>query len=223
MPSVLVDATAIPRERGGVGRYIESIVTALASAGLKIQVVAQARDVEIFRALGVKTIAAPKVIARTPIRFVWEQLALPGIAHKAGADVLHSPHYTFPVLWRGGQIVTVHDLTFFTLPEVHSPLKRAFFRWWIRASGRRQRLQIIAVSRVTVSHLGYDSAIFHRPDQDARAALLASVAELPDSWIASLGTLEPRKNVVALIDGYAQATELSDSPLPTLLLAGGAG
>jgi glycosyltransferase involved in cell wall biosynthesis len=239
MPSVLVDATAIPRDRGGVGRYVDSLIAALATSGAEITVIAQARDVDDFRALGVKTVAASKLIASAPLRFVWEQLSLPSIARRAGVEVLHSPHYTFPILWRGGQVVTVHDLTFFTLPEVHSPLKRVFFRWWIRASGRRRRLQIIAVSqatatdlerivgveaaRITVSHLGYDSSLFHRPDDDSRAALSGSVAELPDSWIAFLGTLEPRKNIVALIDGYSEATETSDSPLPSLLLAGGDG
>jgi glycosyltransferase involved in cell wall biosynthesis len=239
MPSVLVDATAIPRDRGGVGRYVDSIVAALVSSGAEITVVAQVRDVEIFRSLGVKTVAASKLIAHAPLRLLWEQLALPSIARRNGVDVIHSPHYTFPILWRSAQVVTVHDLTFFTVPEVHSPLKRVFFRWWIRASRRRRRLLVIADSqatatdlerivgvaaaRITVSHLGYDSSLFHRPDEGSRAALSDSVPELPDSWIAFLGTLEPRKNVVALIDGYIEAAETSDSPLPSLLLAGGAG
>lgn len=239
MPAVLVDATAIPRDRGGVGRYVDSIVAALVASGADITVVAQVRDVDFFRALGVKAVAASRLIVRAPLRLLWEQFALPSVARRAGAEVLHSPHYTFPVLWRGGQVVTVHDLTFFTLPEVHSTLKRVFFRAWIRAAGRRRRLRVIADSqatatdlarivgvdpaRIVVSHLGYDSSLFRVPDDEARAALAGSVPGLPESWIAFLGTLEPRKNVVALIDGYAAASTRNTSPLPALLLAGGRG
>lgn len=240
---MLVDATAIPADRGGVGRYVDNIVLALAEArsrtdrGVDIRVVCQARDVAGFASRGISAVAAPAWTGRTPLRLLWEQLGLPRLARRLGVDLVHSPHYTFPLAYRGARVVTVHDLTFFTLPEVHSPVKRVFFRWWIRRLSAF-RIPIIADSQataddfirlvdgspelVTVSHLGYDETVFHRPDVGAIAALRAAVPDLPESWVAFLGTLEPRKNVAALIEGYRSAVAPMTSP-PALLLAGGDG
>ena len=33
MPRVLVDATAVPADRGGLGRYVDNLLLALARAG----------------------------------------------------------------------------------------------------------------------------------------------------------------------------------------------
>jgi glycosyltransferase involved in cell wall biosynthesis len=184
-------------------------------------------------------VAAPARVERVLNRMIWEQLSLPRLARRLGVDVVHSPHYTFPLAMRATSVVTVHDLTFFTLPEAHSTVKRYFFRWWIRTIARK-RLAVIADSqstaddfasiaggspeRVTVSHLGYDDTLFHRPDDAAEAALRGAVVDLPSTWIAFLGTLEPRKNVAALIDGYTAAVlERPTAGRPALLLAGGKG
>ncbi len=40
-PSVLIDATAVPADRGGVGRYVDSLVTALDTQGARLCVVCQ--------------------------------------------------------------------------------------------------------------------------------------------------------------------------------------
>ncbi len=200
------------------------------------RVVCQPRDTAFFEGLGAVAVAAPG-IERVSRRLVWEQTGLPRLARELGVDLVHSPHYTFPVARRRGRIVTVHDLTFFTLPEVHSRLKRLFFSSWIRSAARR-RLPVIADSHaterefieivhalpatITVSHLGYDADKFHSPDAASSASLRAAVPDLPERWIAFLGTLEPRKNVVALIEGYRHAVATLENP-PALLLAGGDG
>jgi len=236
---VLLDATAIPESRGGVGRYVDGIVPALVAAGTRLTVVCQPYDVAGFEAAGARTVPAPSWAGRTPGRLLWEQLGLPGLARRLGADVIHSPHYTFPVFTRRPHVVTVHDLTFFTHPELHSRLKRLFFRSWITA-GRRARSTVITpsqatadeytrltradASRVVVSHLAFDGALFSPPTPEEVAAAARSLGTGDRGWIAFLGTLEPRKNVAALIDGYVEATSgLVPDATPPLLLAGGPG
>jgi len=236
---VLLDATAIPESRGGVGRYVDGIVPALVAAGTHLTVVCQPYDVAGFEAAGARTVAAPSWAARTPGRLLWEQLGLPGLARRLRADVIHSPHYTFPVLTRRPHVVTVHDLTFFTHPEVHSRLKRLFFRSWIRAC-RRARATVITpsratadeytrltgadASRVVVAHLAFDAALFSPPAPDEVAEAARSLGTGDRGWIAFLGTLEPRKNVAALIDGYIEVTRARvPDATPPLLLAGGPG
>jgi glycosyltransferase involved in cell wall biosynthesis len=163
---------------------------------------------------------------------LWEQLGLARLARKLDRTVIHTIHYTFPLLTRMRRVVSVHDLTFFTMPQVHTRIKAPFFRWWLRRIARTPSVSAICISqatageftritgidpaRITVSHLGYDPEVFHPPTA-AEVAALAERLGTPQ-WIAFLGTLEPRKNVVSLIRAH---TELRDPP--PLLLAGSPG
>ena len=234
---VLFDATSIPRDRAGVGRYVEGLLSAFASDahGIDLVVVAKPADVDGFRALGLETVAAPERTASTSYRLLWEQVGLPGLAKRLGCTVIHSPHYTFPLLTRLRRVVTIHDLTFFTMPEVHTRVKAPTFRWWIRRVARTKH-RVIAVNEatateftriahgdrafVTVAHHGFDRAVFH-PPTEAEITAFASAHDLePRQWIAFLGTLEPRKNLPALVAAYSS---IAGPGIPPLLLVGGDG
>jgi len=244
--SVLVDGTAVPRDLGGVGRYVEGVVSHLAASdpGLDVHLVVRPVHAEHFAAVApdVTVHRAPAWTDSVPLRFAWEQTGLPALARRLHADVLHSPHYTFPLTRRGGSVVTLHDATFFSNPEWHSRLKRTFFTWWSRRSLRSRPVVVVPSAAtateaarvvsgiradVRVAPLGVDRARFHEPSvaevEDARIA-----AGLPDDaeWIAFLGTIEPRKNVPALLDAYAAvraARAATGSPTPWLVLSGARG
>ena len=243
---VLFDATSIPANRAGVGRYVEGVLRAFAADrhGIDLVVVAKPADAAEFRELGLETVAAPARTASTWQRLLWEQLGLPGLAKRLGCRVIHSPHYTFPLFSRLRRVVTLHDLTFFTMPEVHTRVKAPMFRWWIRRVARTRK-RVIAVSRatadefvriaggdpalVTVAHHGFDRALFHPPTAEEVRSFASAHGVEPGGWIAFLGTLEPRKNLAALLEAYAALVEErgarleTSTPLPPLLLAGGAG
>ncbi len=234
-PLILLDATAISAQRGGVGRYVEELARQAVLADAPVVVVCQPRDAHVFAALDCDLVVAPRIVQSVPLRFVWEQFGLPILARRLNATVIHSPHYTFPLITRCRRVVTVHDLTFWTYPDRHSPLKRVFFRWWISASARR-RLDVIVPSRatgdeyerlahadgghVTVAYHGVDRDTFRPPTESAvtRFARQFGIG----AWVAFVGTIEPRKNVVPLIEGF-QTAVASLSPRPALLLAGASG
>ena len=237
-PRVVVDATAVPADRGGVGRYVDELLPALVQEGADLAVVVQARDLAHYRALlpGVDLLAAPAAVTRPAARLAWEQVGLPSLVRKSGADVLHCPHYTMPLSAGVPVVATLHDATFFTHPEVHLPIKRHFFRAWTRVSLRRARrcvtpsaatrdeLVRVAGARadhVDVAHLGVDLDRFHVPSAAERAAVRAHLG-LSGRYVAFLGTLEPRKNASALVRGWVQAVAGSVGP-PALVLAGGRG
>lgn len=232
-----MDATAIPSNRGGVGRYLEYLLPALDAVGARMTVVVKSPDAEWVR-LGaphaevVVSEAAGRSRAR---RLAWEQWGLPRLARRHRADVVFSPHYTMPVLSPVPVVVTLHDATFFSHPELHGRLKRAFFRLWTRYSLRRAAATIVpsAATRdeevahaharpesVTVAYHGVDTARFHPPTAeqvaDARR-LLGGASE----WIAFLGTLEPRKNVANLVRAFDLLA--AHRPGLALALAGGRG
>jgi glycosyltransferase involved in cell wall biosynthesis len=235
---VVVDATAVPPDRGGVGRYVDELLPALVEEGADLAVVVQAHDVEHYQALlpGVQLLAGPAGIARPAVRFAWEQAGLPSLVRRSGADVLHSPHYTMPLTAGLPVVTTLHDATFFTHPDVHLPVKRRFFRTWTRISLRRARRcvtpsaatrdELVRVAgaradRVDVAHLGVDARRFHVPSDDERAAVRDHLG-LTGDYIAFLGTIEPRKNAAGLVRGWVQAVAGWENP-PALVLAGGRG
>ena len=235
---MVVDATAVPADRGGVGRYVDELLPALVEEGADLAVVVQSHDVAHYRALlpGVEVLPAPGAIARASTRFAWEQVGLPTLVRRSRADVLHSPHYTMPLAAGVPVVATLHDATFFTHPDVHLPVKRRFFRTWTRISLRRAsrcvtpsaatRDELVRVAgaradRIDVAHLGVDARRFHVPSDAERAAVREHLG-VAGRYVAFLGTIEPRKNAAALVRGWVQAVEGTDDP-PALVLAGGRG
>jgi glycosyltransferase involved in cell wall biosynthesis len=239
-PRVLFDATSVPPSQGGVARFIAGLLQGLHELGEPIDVVAKRADIPAFYAVAPSHtyIVAPGQVSRRPVRLLWEQTGLPALARRRGAQVIHSPHYTFPVIGTTANVVTVHDATFFSSPEVHSRLKGAFFRTWIRL-GSRLATGIVAVSQATatdlerfvrvpddgirVARLGVDQTIFSPPNATSVAAVRDRLGLGPDApYLAFLGTLEPRKNVTALLEAHS-ALVAADPRTPVLILSGSRG
>jgi glycosyltransferase involved in cell wall biosynthesis len=238
-PRVLIDATAVPADRGGVGRYVDCLVAALEADGAAPMVVCQPRDAELYAALAPHADVLPAVerlVARTA-RLTWEQTTLPWLVRRARVDVLHCPHYTMPLAAQVATVVTVHDATFFTDSGVHSPVKARFFQTWTRTSLRRAEVCVVPsastareLGRVTgadvtnlhVVHHGVDADRFHPPAPEETAALRCRLRLGNRPYVAFLGALEPRKNVPALIRGFARASQLLGDQA-TLVLAGQPG
>jgi glycosyltransferase involved in cell wall biosynthesis len=235
---VLVDATAVPADRGGVGRYVDGLLGALDAAGADIAVVTQRADAERYSraAPHAEIVPGPAAISHRPARLAWEQTGLPLIAQQVQAQVVHSPHYTMPLRVGRPVVVTIHDATFFTSPEAHTAVKGTFFRSATRTALRRAT-RVIVPSKATrdelvrvldadstlidVAYHGVDPQLFHVPT-DADKARVAARLGLHSGYVAFLGVLEPRKNVPALIRGWVEAVSWRDQP-PALVLAGGSG
>src|ERR1022692_4629092 len=138
-PRVLVDATAVPADRGALGRYVDGLVIALEAAGADLAVACQRADEERYGRLvpGARVVAGPTAIAHRPARLAWEQSGLPLVAQQLNADVIHAPHYSMPLRPGAPTVVTIHDLTYFTEPDAHNPVSATFFKSAIRTSTRR--------------------------------------------------------------------------------------
>ncbi|MFD0199620.1 MULTISPECIES: glycosyltransferase family 4 protein [Saccharothrix] len=236
---MLIDATAVPADRGGVGRYVDSLVAALDADGARLSVVCQPRDAELYTSLAPRSrvIPAADAVATRTARLTWEQTTLPRLANRLGVAVVHSPHYTVPLANRVASVVTLHDATFFTDAVLHSSVKARFFRAWTRASLRRAALCVVP-SRATADELarvagadrrllhiaqhGVETERFHPPTPEDVAAVRRRLSLGDTPYVAFLGALEPRKNVPALIRGFAQAVRDRRDP-PALVLAGQPG
>ncbi|MGS0687158.1 glycosyltransferase family 4 protein [Nakamurella sp. GG22] len=238
-PRVLLDATAIPAERGGVGRYVDNLTEALDAAGAALSVVCQHRDAEGFakRAPHSRIITTAEELGNRPARLAWEQTTLSRLAKRLPVDVIHSPHYTMPLAASVPVVVTLHDATFFSDRGLHLGMKGSFFRAWTRTSLRRAAVCVVpskATARelvrfahadseaMVVAYHGVDHGLFGVPSAEQVAATAEYLQLGEEGWIAFLGTLEPRKNVPALVRAYIRAmTPRTDRP--ALVLAGAPG
>ena len=184
-----------------------------------------------------RVVAGPAAVAHRPARLAWEQTGLPLVAAQVGADVVHSPHYTMPLRAGRPVVVTIHDATFFTEPEMHTTVKGTFFRSATRTALRRAtrcivpskatRDEVIRVleadpTMLDVAYHGVDQSTFHVPSDAEKQRVQARLGLGGQPYIAFLSTLEPRKNVPGLIRGWVQACAGRPDP-PALVLAGGSG
>jgi glycosyltransferase involved in cell wall biosynthesis len=238
-PRVLLDATAVPADRGGVGRYIDGLVAALSAAGQRLVVVCQRSDAERFTriASSAEIVPGPSAISHRPARLAWEQTGLPLVAQQVGAELIHSPYYTMPLHAPVPVVVTVHDVTFFSEPELHSAVRTGFYRSASRTAVRRAA-RVVVPSQATRDELvrlldadpghidvvphGVDLSTFHPPSEAECRRVTERLGLHGQRYVAFLGVLERRKNVPDLVRGWVRAVEDLDDP-PALVLAGSSG
>jgi glycosyltransferase involved in cell wall biosynthesis len=215
---VLLDATSLPPRRAGVGYYLLGLIRELARrpSELELHVAAKVRDVPGLSGEGAGAVLHPVAVHRRLTRLGWEQSVLPRLAERIGADIMHGPHYTVALWGATPSIVTFHDPTFFTHPQLHERSKVAYFTRMARRSVRRAA-RVIAVSeyaasgaisqagadpgRVDVVRLGVDHERYgpgpSRTDEGVRAA--RGVTGLYFLWV---GTIEPRKDLPTLVRAF---------------------
>jgi glycosyltransferase involved in cell wall biosynthesis len=236
---VLVDATAVPADRGALGRYVDGLIGALHGVEADLAVACQRSDEERYGRLAprARIVAGPTAIAHRPARLAWEQTGLPFIAQQVGADVIHAPYYSIPLRPGVPTVVTIHDVTYFAEPEAHNPVKATYIKSATRTAVRRatrlivpskatrdEMVRLLAAdpTRIDVAYHGVDHTIFHPPSEEERRRLSDRLGLHGAPYVAFLGAIEPRKNVPNLIRGWAAA--VADLPeAPALVLAGGGG
>lgn len=169
----------------------------------------------------------------------WHRLGLPLPVEwlSGSADLYHASDFVLPPVRSAYSLLTVHDLSFMTVPSCADASLQAFLsrvvpRSVARAghvladseSTRRDLVRLLDVNpgKVTVVYPGVE-ARFH-PDQDA--ARLAQVRQRyalgGDRFVLGVGTLEPRKNWPGLIRAWTRLRHNTGLP-HRLVIAGGKG
>ncbi len=232
---VALNALLLSPEAGyrnaGVSQYIQALLRALpvTSDGLQLTAFVGAGADCPFPGWQVRRSRLPG--HRPPLRILWEQGLQPIALRQAGVDLVHAPVNVGPLVRTCPLVVTVHDLSFELYPETFRPAQRlyqsALTRWTARHAER-----VIAVSestradlvrrfglpaeRVTVVPNGVDDTFKPLPAADVEA--FRREKGLPEHFALCVATLEPRKNIVRLLEAFAR---LPDAP--PLILCGGKG
>lgn len=226
----------VPGETGGMEVYARELIPALLEAaeeGTRFTAfvnreAALSKDGPWGELLPAVTVP---VIARSRAQWVLgEQLLLPGLARRAGVDLLHSLASTAPA--RGGfrRVVTVHDLIYARFPETHAGVRDLGMRLLVPLAVRRSH-RVIAISQSTRSDLlellhasaakidvipqglGLSQVKEALPAQALRERL-----DLGERQVAlSLSAKRPHKNLIALIGALAR---IAPERRPVLVLPG---
>jgi glycosyltransferase involved in cell wall biosynthesis len=228
---VLLDYRAALRARSGVGEYTHQLVRALLAR--RVDEAGEALEVTVFSSSARDRLGddpdlrdARRVDRRIPVRLLnlaWHRLGWPPVESLAGAtfDIAHSLHPLLMPSRAAAQVVTIHDLNFLLHPErTRAEIRRDYPA--LAAAHARRADQVVVVSRFTASEVvrlldvpedRISICSPGRPDWTARAQ------EPVAGYILFFGTLEPRKNVGALLDAYESLTARR-SDIPPLVLAG---
>jgi glycosyltransferase involved in cell wall biosynthesis len=222
---ILLDYRPALRQRTGVGEYAHHLAAALGRRlgdGDSLTLFSSSWK-DRLRPDGIPGAAALDV--RVPVQLLnlaWHRLGWPTVERLgAAADVAWSLHPLVMPSAHAAQLVTVHDLYFLDHPEATAREVRRDYPALAGPHARRadgvivnseytrdlvvSRLQV-PLDRITVCYPG-------APDWPARAE--PSVA----GPILHLGTIEPRKNVNALIKAYLTLARRR-ADVPPLVLAG---
>ena len=237
-PRVLVDATAVPADRGGLGRYIDGLLPALAEAGADLGIACQRADADRLSRLAptATVLPAPSNVNHRPERLAWEQEGLPALAEQMGAEVIHCPFYSMPASSPVPVVVTIHDASVFHNPEFYDDERAEFYRRATRASleqaarfivpSRATRDELVRMldadpARVDVAYHGIDASVFRPPTNLERERVVQRLGLHGAAYVGSLGEMSRRKNIPELIRGWVLAASEMDEP-PALVLAGSA-
>jgi len=224
---ILLDYRPALRARTGVGEYAHELAAAL------LRQAAPGETLTLFSSswkdrLDPGRLPGARIVdARVPVRVLnalWHRLGWPPVEMLAGPhDIAHSLHPLLMPARRARQVVSIHDLDFLDHPERTQAEIRRDYRALAPAHARRASA-VVTISRFTageiVSRLGVppDRIVICSPGAPPWEARRAAP---PNGPILFMGTLEPRKNVGALLAAYAALiARRPDSP--PLWLAGGA-
>jgi glycosyltransferase involved in cell wall biosynthesis len=168
-----------------------------------------------------------------PFPRLWTHLRLAWELKRRPPDVLFVPAHVLPLVCPVPALVTVHDLGYLHYPEAH----RRFDRWYLGWTTRRHvRLaaRVIADSqatradlvrhyqadpaRIVVVYPGRDESLTRVNDPETVEAVKARYG-IRGNYLLYVGTLQPRKNLVRLVEAFAQI----QTPDLQLVLAGQKG
>ncbi len=231
-----IEASSFYGKRSGVGRYGLSITQALVSLRRQDRFVLF-NFLRPGRRLDPDFELAPNV-SRHFIRWfpgrAFSLLMRSGIALPLElfglerAKVILFPNFvSWSSLLGKKRIAVIHDIGFAHQPEFTQAKNLAYLRRQLPKSLRRSAAVVavseftkqdliqtygVAADKISVIHNAIDPRIFNVQAIERTPAALKKYG-LPGEYLLFVGTIEPRKNIVGLLDAYAQSFEAHRLPL----------
>jgi glycosyltransferase involved in cell wall biosynthesis len=227
---IVVDVSPLSHPRTGVGNYIRGSLVGLAAAGGHYLIAFAPSSRRGRRAIeaSLDGIAVerrlPVLPAAHAVRTAWSRVGRPAAERVVGDfDVLHFSDWMYPPQRAGVRSTMIHDLVPVHFPEwVHARTRRMHAAKYAHTA--RSCDVVIVNSRFTgddvAETLGVPRERVHvaYPGVDPGYIPDGERHELGRPYLLTVATLEPRKNLAALVEAHAQL----DGEL-VLAVAGAAG
>jgi glycosyltransferase involved in cell wall biosynthesis len=226
--AIYIDISAAVHGRAGLGRYAESLARALVQEYPKRFAFFYNRDRETSPLAGLERVPTRTVCAGyRPWRMaVWlgQFLGIDFERLVPEAELYHATEHLLLPLKRVPAVLTVHDLIYHLFPEHHKPLNYWFLNQAMPLFVQRAKA-VIAVSKSTKQDLircygvhpdkvtvVYEAAAphFRSVSPEAMAAVRARYG-LPEDFVLTVGTIEPRKNLSRLLDAVQRLRHKGDN------------
>jgi len=231
---IAIDAHSVGVGLGGNESYVSNLIEALAeidSVNSYTLYVTRQKAIERFRNrwpnFKVRSTLPHSPIIRIP-------LTLSAELRKNPVDVLHV-QFTSPPFAPCPVVVSLHDLSFEHLPETFNRRSRAQLRLTVRRSAQKAA-QLLALSEFArqdiiatygippdrVTSIPIAAPEHFGPVTDERELQrVRHTYGIAGDYILSVGSIQPRKNLVRLVTAYARLLrERSANSLPKLVIVG---
>ena len=240
---VAFDITCLASPRTGIGNYSISLLRALAALPEGLELVLYGDSWRGYKFLKNLNFAGKQISSgvfpfpKTLVSLAWEWLRVSPIGlWGKKPDLYHFLNYPIVPALKKPIVATIYDLTPLFLPEIY--LSKLVHLWRKRARRDvRHVTRFIAISSATardmtgvlgiptekirVIYPGKDTSFVPLVEPELLPPVLAC-HQVESPYIFSLGTLQPRKNYLRLMEAYALARKRYDLP-HTLVISGGRG
>jgi glycosyltransferase involved in cell wall biosynthesis len=230
----------VPGEQGGMEIYARELLRALPAERPDLRLTAFVN--REARAAGGEwdefaDVVEVPVFARNRVEWVrGEQQLLPGLARRAGVDLVHSLASTAPARGRFRRVVTIHDLHYRVVPEAHfgvlglgmrvlvplaahrshrvivdSQSTRADVRRYLHVPERKLDTVALGVGVTPAGEAEPEAALRARHELGTRHVVLSVSAKRPHKNLArlleALAAIAPERRPVLVVPGYATPYE----------------
>ncbi len=154
------------------------------------------------------------------------------LLNKANLDVAIFPANVIPLFYRGKSILVVHDLSIYLHPEWF-PERQWFATKFLVPRSLKQATKIVAVSESTKRDLNklfgvsaerveviYPGIVVKSKYIDEEIETVRKKFNITGEYFLFLGTIEPRKNILKLIQAFSNYLFENEKSKITLVLAG---
>jgi len=144
-------------------------------------------------------------------------------------DYWFSPNLNFTNLSKKiNHILTIHDLSFEFYPEFYTFKQR----WWHKILNPKKQCQKTHLILCPSQHTAQDVANLYQIDENKIKVIYPGITKpilknnpphnLSAKYVLFLGTIEPRKNILGLVEAWEKISPLLPTPY-TLIIAGATG
>jgi glycosyltransferase involved in cell wall biosynthesis len=221
---IAIDVETTQVEKVGHGIYVWSLVSELEKIGR-----------HTFLLLTPSRAAQSRLGLKTPQRWLWDQVIFPWRAWRRGADLIHQPAFSVPILFPGKKVVTVHDLIPIYFGKDISLPSRLFLGKWVPFTFRFAD-HLIAVSKATkqdlidtlnipeekITVIPEAAGESFKPVNDPKERdHIKKKYGISMPYLLHIGTINPRKNLEFLVRVFAKLVQ--NFPTLSLIITGKKG